>query len=478
MNGWLSDDELAGEPRLEWDSVEPNDVAQGWIGNCWLISSIAALAEFPNAVQRLFVEADVAAGRYVIQLYDMGKAEWERVEIDDHVPCSHEAVWSAVAHTVSEDGRRTYRYEDVYSSRGLLKVPGIWAPLFGRPNRGKIWALLLEKAMAKFVGSYALLAGGSEPYALTALTGFPLVYCWLRPAVDAEETQATAGEWQCRGAQYLGRDMTGQTYTEVAGAPPAVSDAQLWAKLLEYNARNYLMTAAITKYRQPESQQGFFRPDGLVLGHAYSLISGRCAAKHDGDVVRLVMLRNPHGEGSVADNGEPLSQWNGAWSNGSECWDTHPEVAVQVGHRPTSDGVFWMCWEDFCSTFDRICTLPRSMEKPRAAASALQRRKCTAGVCLGLSAMADAGMWEDLQRLSFTFDPFASLPEFLDDGTLEARMFWEATKPGRLQAWLDVNSSSGNAAGCKLLAEKVRELGLLGALGAKGCVCQPGASPP
>jgi len=475
MNGWVSEGELTGKPRLDWgEAIGPGDLAQGWLGNCWLIASIAALAEFPAAVQQLFVEADAAAGRYFVRLYDMGKASWEHVEIDDHIPCTHEADWSGVAHTVDASGARVYRYEDVYNAQGLLKVPGVWTPLFGRPKGNKIWALLLEKAVAKFVGSYALLAGGAEPYALTAFTGFPLVYCFLRPAGDDEETWAALGYWEWRGAQYMGREATGHCYTNVPDAPASLPDSQMWAKLVEYDARNFLMTASITKYRQPESARGFFRDDGLVLGHAYSLLSGRCAVDRRGETVRLVMLRNPHGQSSSTVDGVYASQWNGAWSNSSELWGAHPEVALQVGYTPSDDGIFWMSWEDFQRIFDKICVLAKNMRDLRAVAAGPGHRQAAAeDICLGLARMADAKMREDLRQLSLTFDPFASIPEFLDDGTLETRLLWEATKPGRVQAFLDVNRSSGNDAGYKLLLGKVAELGLSRALGKDGWVRRP-----
>ena len=53
-------------------------------------------------------------------------------------------------------------------------------------------------------------------------------------------------------------------------------------------------------------------------------------------------------------------------------------------------------------------------------------------------------MQEDLRQLSVMFDPFTSLPEFLDDGTLDTRLRWQATKPGMLQEWIDLNKTSGN----------------------------------
>lgn len=44
-------------------------------------------------------------------------------------------------------------------------------PLFARPHGSEAWVLLLEKAMAKFVGTYAELDGGNTVWALEALTG-------------------------------------------------------------------------------------------------------------------------------------------------------------------------------------------------------------------------------------------------------------------------------------------------------------------
>lgn len=472
-NGMLSENELYGAPRIEWSDIEPSDLAQGWLGNCWLIASIAALAEFPSAIKNLFVESDVVRGRYVIQLYDMSKARWEQVEIDDYIPCTHEDDWSAIPCRLQDDGTQVYRHEDLYNEHKQKKVPAKWVPLFGRPKGSKVWALLLEKAMAKFVGSYAYLAGGSEPYALMAFTGFPIVYCFVRPTDNVEETRAVCGKWAWTGAQYIGRQTTGQTYADVPDAPPALSDAVLWAKLLDYDARNYLMTASITKFAPPADMRGYFREDGLVLGHAYSLICGKLATTSDGSKVQLVMLRNPHGENSITEDGVFSSKWRGAWCDRSYCWDTHPEVASQVGYVPLQDGIFWMSWDDFCDTFDKICVLAKSMEEPRAA-QAFARRNCTStGLCLGLERMATAATALELRQLSLTFDPFTNLPDFLDDGTLETRLCWEATKPGRLQAYLDLNRASGNAGGLEWIKGKVQELGLSEALGPTGHLVAP-----
>jgi len=44
---WIRASKLSDKGVVLFDKIEPNDVAQGMIGNCWLMASISALAEFP-----------------------------------------------------------------------------------------------------------------------------------------------------------------------------------------------------------------------------------------------------------------------------------------------------------------------------------------------------------------------------------------------------------------------------------------------
>ncbi len=62
--------------------------------------------------------------------------------------------------------------QKVYDARYVTKK---WVPLFANPSGNEMWCLLLEKAMAKFVGTYARIAGGHEPFALIAFTGYSQV---------------------------------------------------------------------------------------------------------------------------------------------------------------------------------------------------------------------------------------------------------------------------------------------------------------
>lgn len=48
-------DFMSGKPKLFEDGIDPNDIIQGELGDCWFIASIASLAEYPPLVKRLFI---------------------------------------------------------------------------------------------------------------------------------------------------------------------------------------------------------------------------------------------------------------------------------------------------------------------------------------------------------------------------------------------------------------------------------------
>ncbi|KAJ1456714.1 hypothetical protein M885DRAFT_421726, partial [Pelagophyceae sp. CCMP2097] len=109
---------------------EPRDVDQGEVGDCWLLSSLAVLAHYPELVRRLLVTNAVSgAGAYAVRLCYAG--EWRLLLLDDSLP-----------------------------------VRGDGAAAFARPRGGVLWVALLEKAVAKLFGSYAALESGTAAEAL------------------------------------------------------------------------------------------------------------------------------------------------------------------------------------------------------------------------------------------------------------------------------------------------------------------------
>jgi len=120
------------------DGVEPNDIIQGDLGDCYFLSALSALAEFPKRITHAFVTKDISPdGKYEIEFCICGEAV--RVVIDDYFPCEE-----------STD-----------------------SPCFSHAHGNEMWVMLLEKAWAKVNGSYENIVKGDCYEALRAITGAP-----------------------------------------------------------------------------------------------------------------------------------------------------------------------------------------------------------------------------------------------------------------------------------------------------------------
>ena len=76
--------------------------------------------------------------------------------------------------------------------------------------------------------------------------------------------------------------------------------------------------------------------DGLVAGHAYSMLE--CREVHVGDTVHeIIRIRNPWAK----------TEWTGSWNDEDPIWDKiRPEEKARY-HSNEADGAFWMAFDDF-----------------------------------------------------------------------------------------------------------------------------------
>lgn len=107
--------------------VEPADIKQGSLGDCWFLCALASVAEFPALVMELFLDdpnAESKCGVYKMQICLGGV--WRHVVVDDFFPCER-----------------------------------FGGPLYSHANGPELWVLLLEKVYAKIHGSYAAIESGN-----------------------------------------------------------------------------------------------------------------------------------------------------------------------------------------------------------------------------------------------------------------------------------------------------------------------------
>eukprot|EP01062_Namystynia_karyoxenos_P023817 TRINITY_DN19234_c0_g1_i1.p1 TRINITY_DN19234_c0_g1~~TRINITY_DN19234_c0_g1_i1.p1 ORF type:complete len:608 (+),score=159.81 TRINITY_DN19234_c0_g1_i1:103-1926(+) len=128
------------DAKLFQDGIELDDIQQGQVGNCWLISCLSAVGDWPQIVEQMFYPAERSrTGAYAVRIWSKG--QWLWVVVDDCLPAD-------------SYGRAAFA-----SSTDELEI----------------WPMLLEKAFAKLHGGYAKMGGGSGhslgySAALTALS--------------------------------------------------------------------------------------------------------------------------------------------------------------------------------------------------------------------------------------------------------------------------------------------------------------------
>ena len=138
-----------------------------------------------------------------------------------------------------------------------------------------MWAPILEKAWAKVKGSYENTDDGYLINGLRAVVGAPVF--------NYQTVEIAAGD-NSTEAEEIGRVM---------------------ALLQEAEAANYVMGATTG------GESGAGRNScGLLLGHAFSVISTFELTEADGDVHSVLMLRNTVG----------ATQYSGAWRAGDPKW--------------------------------------------------------------------------------------------------------------------------------------------------------------
>lgn len=282
--------------KLFQGEIEPKDVCQGQVGDCWLIAAIACLSEHPGAIRKVFYTREANdTGKYVLRLYDGHTKDYEFITIDDSIPCSIGSKEAA----------------------------------FTKPNGNELWCMLLEKAFAKFCGSYERLDGGQTAWAWQAMTG------------DSVHSLLKMGEkWKRLDLMYP-ENPDHRRHVKFTVTQEAHDNDELFGVLRVLRKRKSVLGASII------SNKGEVKLDdiGLVCGHAYSILKVK-----EVEGMKFVQMRNPWGS----------FEWKGAWSDHSMLWDTYPNVKTKLKQVQADDGLFWMSFPDFCKYFGRLDVCDRS----------------------------------------------------------------------------------------------------------------------
>lgn len=273
--------------KLFAGKIEPGDICQGQLGDCWLMSACACLANQDGAVQQVFLTKEYTAyGKYTVKLWDAPNSKWKHIAVDDYIP-------------VGADGQ----------------------PVFAKPNGDEAWVLLLEKAMAKFKGSYHNLDGGSTLWALECFTG---------DYVFKFKLDDQTSKWRRFEMVHAPKKEGGGYDVMLQPSDDQLGLEEMFSSMLYYSRKHSFIAASTGGGDDSQNV------NGIVQGHAYTIVNVKRV-----DRFMLVQLRNPWG----------TFEWSGDWSDKSPLWDQNPKVKRALDFTAGDDGCFWMEFKDFCAYY-------------------------------------------------------------------------------------------------------------------------------
>jgi len=271
------------------DGITAGDLCQGGLGDCWLIAAIAALAEYPGLIQRIFITKETSPfGRYTLRLFDItedgGKGKFVNVTVDDRLPCKCDGGFPRLMYLSMDEVKRGWAQKEHSNINININTP-VHSQLTCIPHAsplalnqaGEIWPLLIEKALAKWSGSYENLDGGHCAWALATLTGWE-TDTYIKFNGDSNFTKCAL--------QPDKQDPRNPHEISFRTSSVTVAAEDFFDILVESDSKDYIMTCGTHSGNDTVEDSS----NGIVQGHAYTLIGAHEIGKH-----RLVQLRNPWG---------------------------------------------------------------------------------------------------------------------------------------------------------------------------------------
>jgi len=301
--------------------VDPSDIHQGTVGDCWLLSAISALAEFDGAVKRLFRKTSRLderplpdePNRYVVSLYDL--TTWKEVDV-------------------------------VIDERLCVQANGSGQLLGARPSEdGELWVSYLEKALAAHCGGWDKIKGGQCTHAWALLTGCKHQYTIRKNAKTGKygcfaKFNPQTRQWarHTNSPHDCSQSVWPVAWPDVGGGGTGeMTEEQLFMRMCAWDDENYIVGASV------DGVSDKHRTDGMVNNHAYSVIE----AHNDvaGTDIDLFKVRNPWGKGEIE---------NGLFDDDGPGWDRYPKVKRALNPVVADDGIFYLTKKEFFHHFTTV----------------------------------------------------------------------------------------------------------------------------
>jgi len=326
---------LVDQPTISFmdrnaDHPDPSCVKQGHVGDCWLLSGIAALAEFDGAIRHLFRKTpnmdqmpfeDGRPNLYTVSLWDL--TSWREVDIVvDERLCA-----------------------DPGDQHAHLRLHG------ARPSKdNELWTCYLEKAIAAHCGGWDKIDGGFVTHAWSLLTGNKEQYiiqksksgkfgCWAKYNT-ASKQWAHLSNSPTEGPQGQS-NVAWPKVGAVAGKQDSdLTPDELFARMCAWDDENYLIGCASGGTSDRLRSHG-----GIVDNHAYCVVQVRNDVAGTG--VDMIQVRNPWGKGAAE---------KGKFRDKGPGWKKYPTIKSELNPvaADADDGLFWVTKEEFFKYYEVV----------------------------------------------------------------------------------------------------------------------------
>ena len=318
---WKRPSEIIINPQFIVNGINPNDLSQGSVGDCWFISAAASIANFSQYFQRVIPSNQSFdtnyAGIFNFRFWVFG--EWVSIVVDDYLP-------------TDESG------ELIYCKNSKEK--------------NEFFGPLLEKAYAKLYGCYEFIDGGNPADALTDLTGAISEYFDLRKC--AQLTYDSSNSDEVDEETEVGDEASDDANED--NSTISTDLETLWQFILKSNQMKVLMNASFGCLDANNKETE--KDNGLFGGHAYSVIQiveiPLVFKNKKKSNTRLLKLRNPWGS---------ENPWNGQWSIRSNSWNKlNKNIKAKYNLSLTNSGDFYISFDDFIKNFEELIVSHINME--------------------------------------------------------------------------------------------------------------------
>ncbi|CAB9519397.1 Calpain-type cysteine protease DEK1 [Seminavis robusta] len=307
--------------------IDPSDIEQGEVGDCWLLCAISSLAEFDGGIKKLFRKThaldlmpfdDGRVNKYTITLFDL-------------------ETWEEVDYVIDESLSQSKKY------------PGHL--LGAQPSvDGELWVPYLEKAFAIHCGGWDEITGGACTHAWAIMTGCKRQYSFMRdPKTDnfrcyGKYNHATK---ECKKqfnspqkAKIVGNWPVSWPYIGGGGSMyQGIDEDEMFSKMCAWYGHNYMIGAGARECEELLEAEA----NGILADHAYSVLACFPNAAETG--IDLLKIRNPWGAGEIQ---------NGDFGDDGPGWKLFPEIRKLLKPVVADDGIFYVTKEEFFDLFDKL----------------------------------------------------------------------------------------------------------------------------